>query len=60
MCKPGGGLIKLGANQGVGRGWIGGGSGKSLILVSVIFDITFEITLILLKSYLEWYCLFQI
>ena len=30
--KPGGGLVKLGANQGVGRGWIGGGSGKSLPL----------------------------
>ena len=31
-CKPGGGLIKLVANQGVGRArrWIAGGSGKSL------------------------------
>ena len=29
-CKPGGGLVKLVANQGVGRGWIPGGSGKSL------------------------------
>ena len=28
ICKPGGGLVKLGANQGVGRGWIGGGSGN--------------------------------
>ena len=31
-CKPGGGLVKLVANQGVGRGWIGGGSGKSLTM----------------------------
>ena len=42
-CKPGGGLVKLVANQGVGRGWIGGGSGKSLVnpwLLVNVLDIT--------------------
>ena len=33
-CKPGSGVVKLEENQGVGRRWVGGGCGKSLVINS--------------------------
>ena len=62
-CKPGGGLVKLVANQGVGRGWIGGGSGKSLIcttcLGETLLSIFKNMKFLLYKNYSKHKCIFK-